>query len=43
MKAFIRDFPQRLKSAPVLAQYRNQSSEIVAKCNSGQSSAGCSD
>jgi protein tyrosine/serine phosphatase len=43
MKAFIRDFPERLKSAPALAQYRNENGAVVAKCNNAASSTSCSD
>lgn len=42
MKSFIRDFPARLKTAPVLAGFApNQ--QIMAKCDKSVSNAGCSD
>jgi hypothetical protein len=42
MKSFVRDFPARLKTAPVLAGFApNQ--QIMAKCDKSVSNAGCSD
>jgi tyrosine-protein phosphatase SIW14 len=40
MKAFIRDFPSRLKTSPTLVQYRNPDN-LVTKCNDGSSKLPC--
>lgn len=42
MKSFIRDFPARLKTAPVLAGF-GPNQQIIAKCDKSVSNAGCSD
>jgi tyrosine-protein phosphatase SIW14 len=42
MKAFIRDFPSRLKTAPALAQYR-PAEPPVTKCDKAVSPSSCSD
>jgi tyrosine-protein phosphatase SIW14 len=41
MKAFIRDFPARLKTAPALVEYR-YSDPIVTKCNNPAGDPACS-
>jgi tyrosine-protein phosphatase SIW14 len=41
MKAFIRDFPARLKTAPALVEYRH-SDPIVTKCNNPAGDRACS-
>lgn len=42
MKSFIRDFPSRLKTAPVLAQYR-PAEPPVTKCDKAVATSSCSD
>ena len=42
MKAFIRDFPARLKTAPVLAQFRANKT-LLPKCNEASPAAPCAD
>jgi len=41
MKAFIRDFPARLKTAPALVEYRH-SDRVVTKCNNPAGDPACS-
>jgi len=42
MKAFIRDFSARLKTAPALAKYR-PAEPTVAKCDKATATAPCAD
>lgn len=42
MKAFIHDFPERLKTAPVLAAYRPAPPALVTKCDQSSSTKPCS-